>query len=166
MYFNQAAKLKKHADKAFNESKFDKAYKFYTEALIYDENDYDIIACLIGAALNLGYLNEVIEKSDYLIKLDPQKAQVPLSLKLISAIEKLISHCVFVLFLIKGYYLKGIANHVIFQYEAAIDLFLKALEFEREHATLILKNLIKTITKYLDVEDSFSFDDTDSSNRL
>jgi tetratricopeptide (TPR) repeat protein len=106
--------------------------------LVFDENDYDLIACLIGAALNLGYLNEVIEKSEYLIQLDEHKAQ--------------------------GYYLKGIANHVIFQYEDAIDLFLKALEFEKEHATLIVKNLIKTITKYLDIEDTFQFDDEDNSN--
>jgi tetratricopeptide (TPR) repeat protein len=137
LFKKKVVKLKKHGDKAFNESNFEKAYKLYSEALIFDEKDYDLIACLIGAALNLGYLNEVIEKSDYLINLNGQKAQ--------------------------GYYLKGIANHVIFRYEEAIDLFLKALEFEKEHAILIVKNLIKTITKYLDIEETFQFDDDDNS---
>ena len=62
----------------------------------------------------------------------------------------------------QGYYLKGIANHVILQYEKAADLFLKALEFEKDHATIIVKNLIKSVSKYLANEDTFQFDDNDN----
>ena len=40
---NKIFKLKKQAEKAFNESEFEKAYKLYSEALIYEENDYDLI---------------------------------------------------------------------------------------------------------------------------
>ncbi len=76
MYLKKVLKLKKRADKAFKDGKFDKAYNLYSEALEVEENDYDLIACLVGAALNLGYINEVLDKSDFLIQLDANKAQV------------------------------------------------------------------------------------------
>ena len=74
-------------------------------------------------------------RSDVLIQLDDKKAQ--------------------------GYYLKGIANDILFNFEHATDLFLKALEFEKDHAKLIVKNLTKTISKYINVTDLFQFDDND-----
>ena len=51
---------------------------------------------------------------------------------------------------------------MILQYEKAADLFLKALEFEKDHATIIVKNLIKSASKYLANEDTFQFDDNDN----
>ncbi len=90
---------------------------------------------MIGTALNLGYLDEVFSRSDYLIELDDKKAQ--------------------------GYYLKGIAHDILFNFEPAIELFIKALEFEKEHAKLIIKNLTKTIAKYLNLIDLFQFEDND-----
>jgi hypothetical protein len=65
---------------------------------------------------------------------------------------------------LKGYYLKGIANDLLFKFESAIECFVKALEFERDHSNLILKNLIKTITKYLDRDENFQFDDSTDLN--
>lgn len=97
--------------------------------------DYDILACQIGTALNLGYLDEVFTKSELLIELDPHKAQ--------------------------GYYLKGIANDILFNFENAIELFLKALEYEKDHSKLIVKNLTKTIAKLINANDLFQLEETD-----
>jgi len=69
-------RLKRHADRAFGDGKFDKAYELYNQLLQINPKDYEIIACLIGTALNLGYLDEVFSRSDYLIELDGKKAQV------------------------------------------------------------------------------------------
>lgn len=85
--------------------------------------------------MNLGYLDEVFQKSEVLIRLDEKKAQ--------------------------GYYLKGIANDILFNFENAADLFLKALEHEKDHSKLIVKNLTKTIVKYLNVGDMFQQEDSD-----
>lgn len=49
----------------------------------------------------------------------------------------------------------------MFNFEPAIELFLKALEFERDHAKLIVKNLTKTIAKHLNLSDLFQFEDND-----
>jgi len=128
-------KLKRKADKAFGQGKFTKAYTYYNQLLLVCPNDYDILACQIGTALNLGYLDEVFTKSEILIGLDEKKAQ--------------------------GYYLKGIANDILFNFEKAADLFLKALEHEKSHSKLIVKNLTKTIAKYLNVSDLFQLEDND-----
>ena len=69
-------KLKKRADRAFREENFEKAYLLYGQALEYDPDNYDLISCFIGAALNLGHIDEVLEKCDFLIQLDSSKAQV------------------------------------------------------------------------------------------
>jgi hypothetical protein len=53
------------------------------------------------------------------------------------------------LFLNKGYYLKAIAHTIIFQFEEAIELFLKALRFEIVHRQVIIDNLSESISKYL-----------------
>ena len=63
--------------------------------------------------------------------------------------------------LIQGYYLKGIAHDILFNFEPAIELFLKALQFEKDHAKLIIKNLTKTIVKFLNLSDMFQFEDND-----
>ncbi len=131
----QPVKLKRKADKAFGQGKFTKAYTYYNQLLLVCPNDYDILACQIGTALNLGYLDEVFTKSEILIGLDEKKAQ--------------------------GYYLKGIANDILFNFEKAADLFLKALEHEKRHSKLIVKNLTKTIAKYLNVSDLFQLEDND-----
>jgi hypothetical protein len=78
LLFFKFIRLKKKADKAFREENFEKAHKLYSKALEYDDTNYDLIACFIGAALNLGRINEVIEKCDYLIDLDNTRAQVKL----------------------------------------------------------------------------------------
>lgn len=53
-----------------------KAYELYNQLLLLNPKEYDIIACLIGTALNLGYLDEVFSRTDFLIELDDKKAQV------------------------------------------------------------------------------------------
>lgn len=68
--------LKKKGDKAYRDGKYEKAYAIYQNALRLDEKNYDVMACLIGAALNLGYLDDVWNKSELLIQMDEQKAQV------------------------------------------------------------------------------------------
>lgn len=103
--------------------------------MLINPGDYDILACLIGTALNLGYLDEVFSRSDHLIQLDEKKAQ--------------------------GYYLKGIANDILFNFEHATELFLKALEFEKDHSKLIVKNLTKSIAKLINVGDYFQMEDND-----
>ena len=57
--------------------------------------------------------------------------------------------------------MKGIAHDILFNFEPSIELFIKALEFEKEHAKLIIKNLTKTIAKYLNLIDIFQFEDND-----
>ena len=74
--FDQVQKIKIKADKAFKKQKFEDAYELYKQALEMDPNNYDVIACLIGTALNLGHLDEVFEKAEYLIKLNSKRAQV------------------------------------------------------------------------------------------
>ena len=69
-------KIKKRADRAFRDENFEKAYILYAEALEFEDNNYDLISCFIGAALNLGHIDEVLEKCDFLIKLDVSRAQV------------------------------------------------------------------------------------------
>lgn len=76
MFIKKVIRIKKRADRAFSEGNFEKAYELYNQALIYEPNDYDLTACLVGAALNLGLIDEVFEKSNYLIGLDEHKAQV------------------------------------------------------------------------------------------
>ncbi len=68
------------ADKAFVEGKFKQAYDIYCQALALDENNYDIITCKIGAALNLGYIDDVFRSSEILINISAQKPQVKLKL--------------------------------------------------------------------------------------
>lgn len=131
----KSQKLKKKADRAFGDGKFTKAYSYYNQLVLMNPNEYDTLACLIGTALNLGFLDEVFSRSDDLIALNETKAQ--------------------------GYYLKGIANDILFNFEHAIDLFLKALEFEKDHAKLIVKNLTKTISKYVNANDFFQLEDSD-----
>jgi hypothetical protein len=60
---------------------------------------------------------------------------------------------------LKGFYLKGIANDVLLKFEPAIELFLKALTLEKEHSNIIVKNLIKTVYKYISKEDNEDFND-------
>ncbi len=81
-YFLKSEKLKKRADQAFGDGKFVKAYELYNLLLLQNPKDYDIMACLIGTALNLGYLDEVFSRSDFLIELDKNKAQVLLKIYL------------------------------------------------------------------------------------
>jgi hypothetical protein len=69
-------KIKKKADKAFREENFEKAYILYGSAMEFDEKNYDLISCFIGAALNLGHIDEVFEKCDLLITMDDSRAQV------------------------------------------------------------------------------------------
>jgi tetratricopeptide (TPR) repeat protein len=69
-------RLKDKADRSFNKSRYAKAYKLYKEALDYDENNYDIIACIVGVSLNLGFLDEVFDKTLTLIRLDDKRSQV------------------------------------------------------------------------------------------
>ena len=68
--------MKKKGEQAFREGKYEKAYHAYQKALTIEPKNYDLLACLIGAALNLGYLDDVWHKSDLLIQMDDQKAQV------------------------------------------------------------------------------------------
>jgi hypothetical protein len=46
-----------------------------------DPVNYDIITCKIGSALNLGYIDDVFQCSEQLIKLSSQKPQVKINLK-------------------------------------------------------------------------------------
>ena len=69
-------KLRSRADRAFGDGKFLKAYDLYSQILTALPEDYDTIACFVGTALNLGYLDDVFSKSDRLIELDAKKAQV------------------------------------------------------------------------------------------
>jgi len=62
--------------------------------------------------------------------------------------------------------LKGIAHDILFNFEPAIELFLKALEFEKDHAKLIIKNLTKTIVKFLNLSDMFQFEDNDEDAEI
>jgi hypothetical protein len=71
-------KLKKRADKAFNNANFEKAHRLYKEALEYKQNDYDLNACYIGTCINLGLIEHAFEKCDVLINIDTEKAQVNL----------------------------------------------------------------------------------------
>lgn len=68
--------LRRKGDEAFREGKYDKAYKAYQNALAIEPKNYDLMACLIGAALNLGYLEDVWHKSELLIQMDGKRAQV------------------------------------------------------------------------------------------
>ena len=47
----------------------------------------------------------------------------------------------------------------MFKFEDAIELFLKALSLEKEHSNIILRNLIKTVIKFIKKEDSDEFND-------
>lgn len=58
------------------EGKYEKAYSMYQKTLIMDPKNYDAIACFIGTALNLGYLDDAWNKSDLLIKMNEKRAQV------------------------------------------------------------------------------------------
>ena len=62
--------------------------------------------------------------------------------------------------------MKGIAHDILFNFEPAIELFLKALKFEKDHAKLIIKNLTKTIVKFLNLSDMFQFEDNDEGIQL
>ncbi len=42
-----------------------------------DAHNFEIITCKIGAALNLGYIDDVFKDSEQLIKLSDKKPQVP-----------------------------------------------------------------------------------------
>lgn len=68
--------LRRKGDAAFSEGKYEKAYSLYEKALTIEPKNYDLMACLIGAALNLGHLEDVWLKSELLIQMDEQKAQV------------------------------------------------------------------------------------------
>ncbi|CAF1133060.1 unnamed protein product, partial [Brachionus calyciflorus] len=130
--------LKKKADKAFKKNEFEKAYNLYNQALQFNQNDYDLNSCLTGAALNLGRIDEVFSKTDILIDLDSSKAQ--------------------------GYYLKGVAYDLIFKFDLAIDFFLKALDNEEENINIIVKNLIKTVVKFIKKDDSAQIEDPVDTN--
>lgn len=72
-------KVKKEAEKAFRKQNFSKAYTLYCQLLDhFDDQNYETIECLIGAALNLGYLDVVFQRTDELIQLDPKRSQVKL----------------------------------------------------------------------------------------
>lgn len=68
--------MKGRADRAFNKAQFAKAHDLYEQALGYDQFNYDIMACLVGAALNMGSMDKVFDKSSLLIRWDEAKAQV------------------------------------------------------------------------------------------
>ena len=69
--------MKKKADKAFNIGDFRKAHKYYSKALELEPTNYGLVACQIGASINMGTINnELLASCDYLISLDPSKAQV------------------------------------------------------------------------------------------
>ncbi len=69
--------MKKKADKAFHNGDFKKAYKLFTKTIELEPNNYDLIACQVGAAINLGLVNdEIFSKCDFLISIDDKKAQV------------------------------------------------------------------------------------------
>ncbi len=68
--------MKNSADNAFLKAKYKEAYDFYQQALAMDKQNYEIITCKIGAALNLGYIDDVFKDSELLIKLSDKKPQV------------------------------------------------------------------------------------------
>jgi hypothetical protein len=55
--------------------------------------------------------------------------------------------------------LQGVLFDLTSKWEEAIDLFLKALEYETENSTIIIKNIIKVILNYLSLTESVLFDD-------
>ena len=57
--------------------------------------------------------------------------------------------------------MKGIANDILFNFEQAADLFLKALEYEKDHSKLIVKNLTKTIAKHINLNEIFQLEEND-----
>lgn len=57
------------------------------------------------------------------------------------------------------------AHEVLFQFEQTIELFVKALEYELEHRNTILKNLTKTIAKYVNSEEPFQPFESDESEK-
>ena len=65
-------------------------------------DNYDLIACQAGAAINLGYIDEVFTKCDQLIRLNGEKAQV----KFWCIFESLFNYLI-VIFLLKGLLFKG-----------------------------------------------------------
>ncbi len=48
---------------------------------------------------------------------------------------------------------------MLLKFEQAIEFFLKALTLEKEHSNIILKNLIKTVFKYISKEESDEFNE-------
>ena len=58
------------------------------------------------------------------------------------------------------------AHEVLFQFEQTIELFIKALEYEQEHRNTILKNLTKTIAKYVNSEEPFQLFESDESESV
>ncbi|RNA07705.1 serine threonine- phosphatase 5-like [Brachionus plicatilis] len=132
--------LKVKGDEAFQKSEYEKAFNLYNQALQLESNDYDLIACLTGAALNLGMIDEVFAKTEFLIQLDGSKAQ--------------------------GYYLKGVAYDMIFKFDSAVDFFLKALDYETENTNIIVKNLIKTLVKFINKNDDAQVEESIDMNVL
>jgi tetratricopeptide (TPR) repeat protein len=61
---------------AFVNADYKKALELYSKAVNIDEKNYELVTCMIGAALNLGNLDLVFSKSDYLIRLAETKPQV------------------------------------------------------------------------------------------
>ncbi len=79
--------LKNTADNEFIKANYKVAYDLYNEALDIDKHNYEIITCKIGAALNMGYIDDVFKDSELLIKLSDKKPQVrrfqlPIGLKI------------------------------------------------------------------------------------
>ena len=152
--------MKKKADKAFHNGDFKKAFKLYSKTVELEPYNYDLIACQIGAAINLGQVNdEIFSKCDYLINQDEKKAQVIKSLKTFLKNYKILK------FFFQGYYLKGLAFDLAFKFDHAIDLFFKSLELEKDHSKVIVKNLIKSIGYYLNlgnIEELFKLNDPDT----
>jgi hypothetical protein len=88
-----------------------------------------------------------------------QSSGIILKLVLIQTLQMLLINKIQIVFSLKGYYLKGIANDVLLKFEDAIDLFLKALVLEKEHSNIIIKNLIKTVYKFISKQENQDFND-------